>query len=379
MTGRGDHAPFWGARLRVARTFAGLTLAELGEQVCISHSAVHHFEAGVRMPSEDVVAALAEATGFASEFFRAPLKDEFREDECFFRSGKMTVSLRTRVLSHGTLFGEAVRFVAARCRLPTPVLPSPRASSTEEIEETADAVRRTWGLGLDRPIANVCRLVEHHGVVVTRFRAASVRVDSLKVDAFSRSGPQPVIVLNTEKDSTSRNRWDLAHELGHLALHAGLQPGQPALEDAANQFAAALLMPRVGFLREFQSQSRLNWDVVFAFKRRWKVSAAAIVRRAFSLGRLDALEYRRAWKHYMYRSWHKGEPNEPDDEPPELMQQALGVIEKTHAMMPGHIAAALGWKPSTFEQVVGVPASIKDPDVAGGNVVPIGIARRRPS
>lgn len=342
---------FGGSKLRLARSFRGWTLTELGERTSISAGYVHHLESGLKQPTELMVQALATALGFGTAFFRSPLQDELLEEECHFRSRRMPAGLRTRVLSHGTLFLQFVTWLQARVRLPEVSVPTAQVAGREAVERAAESCRRVLGLGLDRPIIRMSRVLEHLGVVVTRF----------EVDAFSRPRPgaRPVVVLNTNEGSRSRTRYDMAHELGHLIMHGGVPPGVAENEDDANSFASAFLLPRTGFLREFPQQSRLDWESVFRMKSRWKTSAAAIVRRAFDLGRLDALEYRRAWKHYMYKHWHQGEPNEEEipEEPPELVRNALEVLERSRKMTPADVAVTLGWSPETFAQVVGVEAA----------------------
>ena len=68
-----------------------------------------------------------------------------------------------------------------------------------------------------------------------------------KVDAFSLSNKRPLIVRNTAKVNPCRQRFDLAHEMGHLVMHQGIETGCRLTEDQANQFACALLMPRASF------------------------------------------------------------------------------------------------------------------------------------
>jgi Zn-dependent peptidase ImmA (M78 family)/transcriptional regulator with XRE-family HTH domain len=376
---------FDGAKLKLARSFRGWTLTELGERVSTSAGYVHHLESGLKPPTEVMIQSLATALGFGTPFFYGPLRDELLEEECHFRSRRMPAGLRTRVLSHGTLFLQFVSYLESRVKLPPVTVPTAAAAGRDAVERTAENCRRTLGLGLDRPITHMCRVLERMGIVVTRFEGARKRDDALKVDAFSRprADSRPIVVLNTDKGSQSRARFDKAHELGHLIMHAGVPPGVPEHEDDANAFASAFLLPRTGFLREFHQQARLDWDLVFRLKVRWRVSAAAIVRRAFDLGRIDALEYRRAWKHYMYRRWHQLELHEEDipEEPPELVTTALKVLERSRKMTPADVAVALGWSAETFEQIVGVDAAPLLPKPQGteeerDNLVPLDRYRR---
>ncbi|HYO53459.1 XRE family transcriptional regulator [Archangium sp.] len=369
---------FLGVNLRVARNFNGMTLTELARLVSVSHAMIHHLEAGARKPGPDLDAALAQALGFETDFFYLPLPEEFHEEQCQFRGRPMPASLKTRVLAHGTLFGSFVRFLEKRVKLPPVAIPEESAGDKETIERAAENCRRRLGIGLDRPALSICRVLENWGAVVTRFEGSTEKSDALRVDAFSRAGGRPVVVLNTDKGSTSRSRWDMSHELGHLVMHPGIPPGDPLLETQADQFASAFLLPRVGFLREFHPQKRLNWDTVWGLKHRWKASGASIVRRAYDFGLIDAIEYRRAWKHYMYKGWHKGEPYEPDDEAPELVPQALEFLRSRKGISTLDMAKTLGWRAETFERIVGVPAVPLAPVPSqGGNLVSLERVRKR--
>ena len=75
-----------------------------------------------------------------------------------------------------------------------------------------------------------------------------------------------------------RDRFTVAHELGHYYLHAGqgsnpiiaFRSGSTLIEWEANWFAAALLMPKDQFTKAFQRSRDL-----FAVAREFKVSSAA--------------------------------------------------------------------------------------------------------
>ncbi len=129
--------------------------------------------------------------------------------------------------------------------------------------------------------------LERAGVIIV-----SHLVQTTKVDAFSRPGRTTMIFLNRSIPSTSRWHFDIAHECGHLVMHHGIPTGSPETESAANSFASAFLMPRKAFSREF-TLAPFSWSHVFDLKRRWKTSAASIVRRAYDLGLISAVEYKR--------------------------------------------------------------------------------------
>ena len=51
----------------------------------------------------------------------------------------------------------------------------------------------------------------------------------------------PIVVLNSQQPA-DRQRYSLAHEIGHLVMH---RLPSALMEDEANTFASALLMPTV--------------------------------------------------------------------------------------------------------------------------------------
>lgn len=368
---------FEGARLHLARTLRGISQADLGKTIATSHAFVSQMETGIRQPSNINIHAIASALGFEEAFFFKPLKFEFREEECHFRRRRTTsVGVRTKALAYGTLFAELVNFLDQIVSLPTYSVPTIRTSSSSEIESAAERCRMNWGVGIDLPIKSMVRVLERAGVVVTRFPATAG-----KIDAFSRSGYRGIVVLNTDKGSTSRARYDMAHECGHLVLHAGLDATGENQEEEANRFASAFLLPRSGFVREFPRFSgRIRLDDLIPMKIRWKASIAAIVRRAFDLKMIDGVLYQQAFKQIYARGWHKGEPQqtEPPDEPPELIKISFDLLWKTLNKNHEDIARDLGWTTAVLSEIVPdvvETSPSENPLPEGDNVIPIDLFR----
>jgi Zn-dependent peptidase ImmA (M78 family) len=207
-----------------------------------------------------------------------------------------------------------------------------------------------WNLSLDRPIVQVGRVLERAGVIIIPHLS-----ESQKVDAFSRCGPTAIIVLNQSTQSTSRWNFDIGHECGHLVMHPGIHTGSPETEMAADRFASAFLMPREAFGRDFRTVRSFSWTHVFALKRRWRASAAAIVRRAYDLGLLGAVDYRKAYKHMSWKKWPtNGEPEEPSFQEPELLATALGSLGSKVEMSLETLRKDLHFTAETFREVTGV-------------------------
>ena len=313
---------FVGERLELARTFQGLTLTALANQVSASAGLLSHYENGRRKtPSASLTSALAIALKVRPGFFYQPVPDVWRENECSFRRRAATPETsKKQARAHGSMIGIIVAALTDTVRMPEYNIPSFHTSSHQDIEAAAIACRKQWELG-NGPIQHIGRVAERNGILLIQNLWHSE-----KVDAFSRRGtPVSVIVINSARDSTSRWIFDVAHELGHFALHEGIPTSSKETEDDANYFASALLLPMETFGREFTARP-FSWQYVFQLKKRWCVSAAAILRRSFNLGLLDGAVYRFRYKQLYAKGWAKKEPCEPAFVGPEWLNSAIDMI-----------------------------------------------------
>jgi Zn-dependent peptidase ImmA (M78 family)/transcriptional regulator with XRE-family HTH domain len=345
---------FWGERLQLAREFRGLTQKELGDAVAASGSLLSLCENGKkRDPARDLVEACADVLGFEPEFFYGTLEDLFTEDECSFRHRRSTPErLKGQIRAHATLIGMVIERLRTRFRFPKINLPMIPAVADHEIESAAEQCRIHWGIAPDAPIHQIGRALENAGVVIVRHL-----VQSTQVDAFSRYGKTTVIFLNQATQSTSRWNFDIAHECGHLVMHRGILTGTIETEAAADRFASAFLLPLKAFTREYGSG--FSWRHIFDLKRRWHVSAAAIVRRAYDLRLLGAVGYRQAQKYMSAKGWTKGEPQEPPFHEPELLVAALGALGSKVDLTLEALRSDLKFTAKTFHDVTGVAVPIQ--------------------
>jgi Zn-dependent peptidase ImmA (M78 family)/transcriptional regulator with XRE-family HTH domain len=340
---------FLGYKLRLARTFHNMTLAEVGDMVAASRQYMQRLETNDETcPSGEMLAALSEVLKVDESFFFDQI-DEVREDQGHFRKLQTTpLKVRSTVLSYGTVFTILVKHLENYLELPPLNVPKIEVSSRSDIERAAETCRKAWGVGLDAPIVNMVRTIERAGIVVTSFEGVSE-----KVDAFSLVRGRPVIVRNLDKDSTSRSRFDLAHECGHFVMHDGIVTGEPETEAEANNFASAFVLPRAAFLREFPKTTTISWPQMFEMKKRWGASLQAIVRRAYDLGILSPVQYRNAQVYISRMQWRKNEPHEPAVETPEIIPAAITYLRDEEGITVADLARALHVNPEMLK-VLGV-------------------------
>ncbi|MEU6655672.1 XRE family transcriptional regulator [Streptomyces sp. NPDC046900] len=326
-------------RLRTARELAGLTQTQLARKSGLTSAAISQFESGAARPSPDTSGVLARVLAVPPEFFREAMVESH---EGFFRSLRRTsVSdrRRARAIAH-VAHDLAVHASSAQWfrTCDVPMLPvSGLQAQRAEIEGTAARVRAMWGLPAG-PIADVVGLLETHGVAVTRLPLGNTDVDAFSLP-FS---DHPVVVLGTDKNDRARSRFDSAHELAHLVLHGEQIWGVKEVETQAHQFAAAFLMPAED-IRD-QLPTKVDWPALFALKRQWQVSLAALLMRARTLGRMSENTYLSAIKAASARGWRRTEPVPlgPPEQPTRLLAYlASADSSRARAFLPPQIVESL--------------------------------------
>ncbi|MBY3334586.1 ImmA/IrrE family metallo-endopeptidase [Rhizobium laguerreae] len=346
-----EQETFEGERLRLARVAHGLTLDELGDRISATRQYLNQLEQGTKLPTEQMIAALAAAVGVTPRFFGMTTKGGVRPEQCHFRKQRTTpMSVVSQVLARGTLLDGFIDALDRELELPKVSFPDIQVTSVTEIEEAAEETRRIWKLG-SGPISSMMRVVENAGAVVSFFSGVSERVDALSIDR-----PRPMIIRSEAKPAAVRLRFDLAHECAHLIMHRGIETGDKATESQANRFGSAFLLPRSSFIHEFPRGRLLNWQAIFALKLRWKVSAAAIIRRAFDLSVISADQYRTGYIHLSKTGQKKMERYDDQiaAEEPELLQSAMTALEQAFPGAVRRLAAEAGLEADMFSNVSGL-------------------------
>lgn len=163
-----------------------------------------------------------------------------------------------------------------------------------------EAQRVLQAHGITRPPVNVDQVAETLKVRVIR--------DHLEDEVSGmlyRRGVRTHIFVN-EADASVRQRFTIAHELGHLIMHSGdvfvdqkFRDSRSSLaidhqEIEANGFAAALLMPKLWVIKEVvrrqSKHSRLSEEeLVEQLSRHFEVSPKAMEYRLANLGLLRTI------------------------------------------------------------------------------------------
>lgn len=308
-------------RLIIARERRAMSKKGFAEKVGLAPMTIFRYESGELAPSDETVDRFATVLEFPSNFFYGADVDYPRRDNASFRglaskSGKiMDAALASGAMAY--LFDDWVwkqdRFVSVE-----PDLPDLSGGIAPDV--AAQILRQQWRLG-EKPIENMVHLLEAKGI-----RVFSLAENTKDVDAFSVwRDDVPYIFLNRFK-SAERSRFDAAHELAHLCLdkHGGsaaILKNSP-VEAIANAFAGAFLMPEAD-MRSVITSTIYGVDDLVTYKRRWRVSAAALAYRAHEIGLINSGRVNSLYVELSRRGWLKSEPNGMPREQSNVWQQVL--------------------------------------------------------
>lgn len=322
-------ALFDGSRLTLARQLAGLRKSELAAQVGKSPTAVSGWELGIKRPSAATVAQLSLCLSVDPGFF-AVRRDNIAllSSLPHFRSLRSTSQIaRDQAFAYGQLAVDIATTIERHVEFPDSDVPSfPVAFDVPDgdgPEMAARYVREKWGLGFG-PVGHLIRLMESHGVLVVFSPPQTASVDAYSFDSRLR----PVVVLNPAKRDYYRQRFDVAHELGHLVMHCDAEPGGQIIEDQANRFASEFLMP-ADEIRDLLPVTMGGnvWMLLGKLKEQWGVSIQALLFRARRLGRLGDVSYRNAMTSISARGWRRDEPGQVNTiEQPSLLPKAVHLL-----------------------------------------------------
>lgn len=317
-----------GHRIRQARLAAGLTLTSLGEQLGVTHTAIQKYEKGVLTPPSSQLVKLARACGVRVEYyFRTHqvelLHPEFRKSALFGKSAQEALMIKVLMLAEKRV--ELLGYFP-ESPLPAFVLPvglPQRIETLDQIEAFADHVREAWRLGMV-PIADLTDTLEGLGLLVLVVDEESPGFSGLTAVARTADSRNYHVVSVSSRWAGDRQRFILAHELGHRLLAGRLVPGLDE-EAACERFAGAFLAPQLAVTQLLgQRRHGLEWQELYALKHEFGLGMAGWLHRAKQCGQISDATHLSLWKSFSAKGWRKQEPGTPFPmERPRLFEQLV--------------------------------------------------------
>ena len=267
-----------GKNLKRIRLLKNLSLKEAGNLLNMSATAVSKYEKGEILPDSQKLIDFANAYEVKSidllkvynvpkmkfTSFRKKKRLTGRNLELLEELIQDEVAKYLEIIEMNTINTNNIKLKKYSC------------NSFEEAEKAANEFRNQIKISKKQPLSDLINILENLGIIIIQIKNPDNRFDDF--DGLSEIvNNVPVIVLLDGIKDGARQRFTIAHELGHLVLNINNE--ELDQEKLCNRFASALLMPKEAVINEFGiSRRNINFFELTAFKNEFKVSSGHRIR-----------------------------------------------------------------------------------------------------
>jgi Zn-dependent peptidase ImmA (M78 family)/DNA-binding XRE family transcriptional regulator len=342
--------------MMLARDSRGLTQEELSARLAVGQGTFSKYETGIKEPPLSFVAELSAALGYPESFFYESGRSYGLPPFHYRRRKKLAKKALARIVAEMNIRRLHIeKLLRSFEQITGRIIPEidrdeymGKSKGPLSIEDVARAIREMWMLPAG-PIPNMVSLIESNGGIIVPcdfgtdlLDAMSQRIDGLPVLFFVNMGAP-----------TDRLRHTLAHELGHVILHTTVVKDDEEMEDEADEFAGAFLLPADEVrpqLRKFNLRQLAN------MKLYWKVSMAGIAVRATRLNLITPYQSKMFWMEMSKLGYRRREPNEPPKEVPSVLRQMIAFHMNGLGYSVSEMAKLLHLLVSEFQSMYGAEA-----------------------
>lgn len=337
--------------MTLARDSRGLTQAELSDSMSAAQGTLSKFETGFSDPPEEFVSELGDALGFPAAFFYQEGRPFGFPPFHYRKRKKLSAKTLGRIVAEMNIRRMHIQKLMVSFSLRANAF-IPEIDRNEyrgkgkahlSVEDVARQIREMWLLP-NGPIDSMVSLIESNGGVVVPCDFGTDLIDAMS----QRIDGMPVLFFVNVNAPTDRLRHTLAHELGHMVLHTLTVAEDEQMEEEADAFAGAFLVPADEFrpqLRRFDLRQLAN------LKLYWKVSMAALAVRADRLKLITPYQRKMFWIEMGKLGYRKREPNEPPKEFPSLLRHMISFHVKKLGYSIQEMAQMLHLRASDFQEM----------------------------
>lgn len=316
-----------GKNLKRIRLLKNLSLKEAGNLLNMSATAISKYEKGEILPDSQKVIAFANAYGVkAIELLKTYKVPEMKFTS--FRKKKRLTGQNLELLKE-IIQKDVSKYLEVielnNIETNNISLKKYPCNTLEDAENAAFNFRNDINISNKQPIVDLIQILENLGIVIIQIKNTDNRFKDF--DGLSEIVTNiPTIILPDNMKDGARQRFTIAHELGHLILN--IKDKKVDEEKLCNRFASALLMPNEAVKNEFgKSRGNISFFELTAFKKEYKVSYAAIIYRLKDLNIISEYLYKRL---SMIISKNIGK-NDPNPIQPETSYQFEKMVYKLEA------------------------------------------------
>jgi Zn-dependent peptidase ImmA (M78 family)/DNA-binding XRE family transcriptional regulator len=347
--------------ITLVRESKAMSQSELAAAAGITQGYLSKAENGLTELNGDRLRAVAEALGCPPQLLTNDDPQRGMEVSCMFhrrrrRRSRMTVAATRKIeaLSHFTRI--TVDSLLGGVDVGTDIeLTRMDIDDYEgDPELVAKTARSLWRIP-SGPIDNLHALLDNLGVIIV------IReFDSVAQDAFSTwpKGKAPLMIVRSGM-SADRERFTIAHELGHMLMHVFPNDDQ---EQQADAFAAEFLAPGEELRPLLDKLTTRDFNRLMGLKAQWRISIAALIQRAKALGVITDRQFREFRIKLSQLGWNTVEPIDIPQHRATLLDSILELHRTEHQYTTVELAELAYMTPQAFQRYYGrqtVPTSLK--------------------
>lgn len=322
----------------LVRDAKGWSQQQLADQAGLSQGYVSKVESGLLDLAGDNLAVVAKALVCPETLLTDDTPIQGLEVTCLHhrrRHSKMTAATKRRIESVTHLTRITVEGLLSGIELiPEAGLQRLDIDEYQDPTEAARALRVSWRIP-SGPIPNMLALIESVGVVVVMRALGTTAQDAVSTWPHDNDRP-PVMVINTGL-APDKQRFTIAHELGHLVLHSLPSETQ---EREADAFAAEFLAPAADIEAQLLGLTTRDFPRLLELKAQWGISIAALIRRAKDLRLITDRQYREFHIKISRLGWRTLEPGTLPVERPQTLNEVIEVHRRDHGYSTEELAQA---------------------------------------
>lgn len=284
----------------IARISRGLSQKELAIKLQVEQSTISKIEKGLSKIKEELLEKYCFSLDYPPSFFSeninilSPYLIYFRKRKVMSTLELDTIQCKLFINKHWVK--KLLKSVDIKNSVPFVDI------NKGNPKDIAKFIRNTWNIPRGR-IDNLTHHIEKSGIVIL-LTDGNEKFDG---EILPDEDGLPVICIN-KKLSGDRQRFTLAHELGHLVMHTDIyQDDLVRAEKEANEFASEFLMPERDIYAHLQE--KLTIQRLADLKSYWKVSMSSIIMRAYHLGVINKAKYTSMQVQLSQAGYRKKEPD----------------------------------------------------------------------
>ena len=289
----------------LARESRGITQQELADKLSVSQGWLSRVEGGLRGIQDEELKKLSAVLSYPPDFFF--------QDEKIYGPSISEMFNRKRQNVPNKILNAIYAQINVRSMNMKKLLRGVNIGTVDikqidlgdfddSPKEVARVVRAGWRLPKG-PVQNLVDAIENQRGLIIPFD-----FKTNGVDAMSHWQPDmPPLFFVNKYSPTDRLRFTLCHEMGHIVMHQGSIDSN--MESQADEFASEFLMPESD-IRPYLSE--LSLEKLATLKQYWKVSMAALLKRASDLAEITHRQSRTLWAQMSKSGYRLREPVELD-------------------------------------------------------------------